>query len=78
MRFTISSSVLNSRLQILAKAINSKSTLRVLDCFLFECKIKACISQLPTPRTPCRLPSLSILSKAKDVLPFLTRICSMH
>ena len=38
MRFTISSSVLNSRLQILAKAINSKSTLRVLDCFLFECK----------------------------------------
>lgn len=38
MRFTISSSVLNSRLQILAKAINSKSALRVLDCFLFECK----------------------------------------
>lgn len=38
MRFTISSSVITSRLQILAKAINSKSTLRVLDCFLFECK----------------------------------------
>lgn len=38
MRFTISSSVLNSRLQLLAKVINSKSTLKVLDCFLFECK----------------------------------------
>lgn len=38
MRFTISSSVLNSRLQLLAKVINSKSTLKVLDCFLFECR----------------------------------------
>lgn len=38
MRFTISSSVLNSRLQLLAKVINSKSTLKVLDCFLFDCR----------------------------------------
>lgn len=38
MRFTISSSVLNSRLQLLAKVINSKNTLKVLDCFLFDCR----------------------------------------
>ena len=37
MRFTLSSSVLNSRLQTLSKVINSKNSLQILDCFLFEC-----------------------------------------
>lgn len=36
MRFTVSSSVLNSRLQALARVINSKNSLPILDCFLFE------------------------------------------
>lgn len=36
MRFTLSSSALNSRLQALAKVINSKNSLPILDCFLFE------------------------------------------
>ncbi|KXB83424.1 DNA polymerase III, beta subunit [Prevotella sp. DNF00663] len=36
MRFTISSSLLNNRLQSLAKVINNKNTLPILDCFLFE------------------------------------------
>ena len=38
MRFTLSSSVLNSRLQTLSKVINSKNPLQILDCFLFECQ----------------------------------------
>jgi len=36
MRFTLSSSALNNRLQALAKVINSKNSLPILDCFLFE------------------------------------------
>lgn len=36
MRFTISSSLLNNRLQSLAKVINNKNTLPILDCFLFK------------------------------------------
>lgn len=36
MRFTLSSSALNNRLQILSKVINAKNTLAILDCFLFE------------------------------------------
>lgn len=36
MRFTLSSSALNSRLQSLAKVINSKNSLPILDSFLFE------------------------------------------
>lgn len=36
MQFTLSSGVLNSRLQTLARVINSKNTLSILDCFLFE------------------------------------------
>ncbi len=36
MRFTVSSSELNSQLQTLSKVINSKNTLAILDCFLFE------------------------------------------
>lgn len=36
MRFTLSSSALNGRLQALAKVINSKNSLPILDCFLFE------------------------------------------
>lgn len=36
MRFTLSSSALNSRLQTLSKVINSKNSLPILDCFLFE------------------------------------------
>lgn len=36
MRFTLSSSMLNSRLQVLARAINNKSSITILDCFLFE------------------------------------------
>ena len=36
MRFTLSSSGLNSRLQTLARVINGKNTLPILDCFLFE------------------------------------------
>lgn len=36
MRFTLSSSALNSRLQSLAKVINSKNSLPILECFLFE------------------------------------------
>ncbi|MBR5060682.1 MAG: DNA polymerase III subunit beta [Prevotella sp.] len=36
MRFTLSSTLLNSRLQTLAKVINSKNALPILDSFLFE------------------------------------------
>ncbi len=36
MRFTLSSSALNNRLQSLAKVINSKNSLPILDSFLFE------------------------------------------
>ena len=36
MRFTLSSSLLNNRLQTLAKVINSKNALPILDSFLFE------------------------------------------
>jgi len=36
MRFTLSSSALSSRLQALARVINSKNSLPILDCFLFE------------------------------------------
>lgn len=36
MQFTLSSGTLNARLQTLAKVINSKNTLNILDCFLFE------------------------------------------
>ncbi len=38
MKFTVSSSALNSQLQTLAKVINSKNTLAILDSFLFEVK----------------------------------------
>ncbi|MGM9704364.1 MAG: DNA polymerase III subunit beta [Prevotella sp.] len=38
MRFTLSSSMLNSRLQILSRVINSKSSISILDCFLFDVK----------------------------------------
>ena len=38
MRFTLSSSALSSKLGTLAKVINSKNTLSILDCFLFEIK----------------------------------------
>lgn len=36
MQFTLSSGTLNARLQNLARVINSKNTLNILDCFLFE------------------------------------------
>lgn len=36
MRFTLSSSVLSSKLGLLSKVINSKNSLSILDCFLFE------------------------------------------
>lgn len=36
MRFTLSSSTLNYQLQTLSKVINSKNSLPILDCFLFE------------------------------------------
>ena len=36
MQFTVSSSLLNSQLQTLVKVINSKSSMPILDCFLFE------------------------------------------
>ncbi|MFZ1236277.1 MAG: DNA polymerase III subunit beta [Prevotella sp.] len=36
MRFTLSSTALNSRLQTLSKVINSKNSLPILDCFLFD------------------------------------------
>ncbi|MDD6438428.1 MAG: DNA polymerase III subunit beta [Prevotella sp.] len=36
MKFTISSSTLNNRLQTLSKVISSKNSLAILDCFLFE------------------------------------------
>lgn len=36
MRFTISSSALSTRLQTLARVINSKNSLPILGCFLFE------------------------------------------
>ena len=36
MRLTLSSSALNSRLATLSKVINSKNSLAILDCFLFE------------------------------------------
>ena len=36
MQFTLSSGALNSRLQTLARVINSKNTMSILDCFLFE------------------------------------------
>lgn len=36
MRFTVSSSVLSSKLNMLAKVIGSKNSLPILDCFLFQ------------------------------------------
>jgi len=36
MRFTLSSSALSSRLSVLSRVINSKNSLPILDCFLFE------------------------------------------
>ena len=36
MRFTLSSSAISSRLSTLSKVINSKNSLPILDCFLFE------------------------------------------
>ena len=36
MRFTLSSTALNSRLQTLAKVINSKNSLAILESFLFQ------------------------------------------
>lgn len=36
MRFTVSSSALNSKLNMLAKVIGSKNSLPILDCFLFQ------------------------------------------
>lgn len=36
MQFTVSSSTLNNRLQVLARTINSKNSLAILDCFLFD------------------------------------------
>lgn len=38
MKFIISSSALFSRLQSIGRVINSKNTLPILDCFLFEIK----------------------------------------
>lgn len=40
MRFTLSSTALNSRLQTLSKVINSKNSLPILDCFLFDIRNK--------------------------------------
>ena len=36
MRFTLSSTALSSRLNTLARVINSKNALPILDCFLFQ------------------------------------------
>ena len=36
MRFTVSSTTLSSRLNTLSKVINSKNSMPILDCFLFE------------------------------------------
>ena len=36
MKFTLSSTTLSSRLQALARVINSKNSLPILNCFLFE------------------------------------------
>ena len=36
MQFTLSSGTLNARLQTLSRVINSKNTISILDCFLFE------------------------------------------
>lgn len=36
MRFTVSSTALSSRLNILSRVINSKNSIAILDCFLFE------------------------------------------
>ena len=36
MRFTLSSSALSSRLATLARVLNNKNSLAILDCFLFE------------------------------------------
>ena len=36
MNFTVSSSMLSSRLQTISRVINSKNTIPVLDCILFE------------------------------------------
>ena len=36
MNFTVSSSLLSSRLQTISRVINSKNTIPVLDCVLFE------------------------------------------
>ena len=38
MNFTVSSSLLSSRLQTISRVINSKNTIAVLDCVLFELK----------------------------------------
>lgn len=38
MRFTLSSTALSSRLNMLSRVINSKNSLSILDCFLFQIK----------------------------------------
>ena len=38
MKFNISSSALSGRLQAISRVINSKNTLPILDCFLFDIK----------------------------------------
>jgi len=38
MKFNISSSALSNRLQAISRVINSKNTLPILDCFLFDIK----------------------------------------
>lgn len=40
MRFTLSSTALSSRLQALSKVINSKNSMPILECFLFEIEDK--------------------------------------
>ena len=36
MRFTVSSSALSSKLNMLSKVISGKNSLAILDCFLFQ------------------------------------------
>ena len=38
MRFSLSSTALSSSLSSLSRVINSKNTMQILDCFLFEIK----------------------------------------
>lgn len=82
MRFTLSSSTLGNRLGLLAKVINAKNSISILDCFLFEIENgrltvtasdNANMMQLSMELNECEgdarfcIPNRTILSAVKEI-----------